>query len=50
MHIKLPILNSIERILICDIVHKKEAHRSSIISRRDGPVSFLAGGILENMS
>ncbi len=36
---------TIERPLIRDVVHKKDAHRAAVVGGCDGAESFLAGRI-----
>lgn len=43
----IPVLHCIERVFTGDIIHEDEAHSSSVVGCRDGPVSFLSSCILE---
>ena len=39
----LPILNSLKRLLVCNVIHQNKSHRSAIVCSCYCPVSFLAG-------
>lgn len=41
-----PVLNSIEGVLVGDIIHEDEAHGSPVIRRGDRPVALLTSSIL----
>jgi len=41
----LPILNGIERLFVCYIVHENEAHSAPIISRCDCAVALLTSRV-----
>ena len=45
-----PVLDAIERLLICDVVHQDEAHGAAVVGRRDGPIPLLARRILEKVT
>lgn len=42
----IPILDSIERLLIGDVIHQNEAHGPTVIGCGDGPVSLLPSCVL----
>jgi hypothetical protein len=36
-----------EGLLVCDVIHKDEAHGSAVVSSGDGPVPLLSRRVLE---
>ena len=42
----IPILDSIEGLLIGDVIHQNEAHGPTVIGRGDGPVPLLPSCVL----
>ena len=42
----IPVLDSIERFLIGDVIHQNEAHGSAVIGCGDGPVPLLPSCVL----
>ena len=46
----LPVLNSIETLLVRDVIHQYETHGASIVGCSDGTVTFLTGCVLEMIS
>ena len=42
-----PVLYGVEGLLVGDVIHKDEAHGSSVVSCGDGAVTLLARRVLE---
>ena len=42
-----PVLHRVEGLLVSYVVHKDEAHRSSVVGRCDCPVSLLTRRVLQ---
>jgi len=42
-----PVLDSIKRLLVCDVIHEDEAHGPSVVSCSDGTITFLTRRILK---
>ena len=40
-----PLLDVVERDLVCDVVHDDDAVRAAVVARRNGTEALLAGGI-----
>ena len=41
-----PIMDTAERLLVCDIVHEDETHGSAVVRRRYRSISLLARRVL----
>ena len=44
--VNVPVLNSVERLLVGDVVHEKETHGAAVVGSGDGPISLLTGRVL----
>lgn len=42
-----PVLNGIERVLVGNVIHKQEAHCSSVVGCGNGAVSLLSRCVLQ---
>lgn len=42
-----PVLNCIEGVLVSDVIHKQEAHGSSVVGCGNGAISLLSCCVLE---
>ena len=43
----IPVLDSVERLLVGDVIHEDEAHCATVVGRGDGAVTFLPCCVLE---
>lgn len=44
-----PVLNRIERVLVGNVIHKQEAHCSSVVGCGNGAVSLLSCCVLQKI-
>lgn len=42
-----PVLYSVERFLVGDVIHEQEAHGSSVVGSGDGAISLLTCSVLQ---
>lgn len=42
-----PVLHSVERLLVGDVIHEQEAHGSSVVGRGNGAISLLTCSVLQ---
>ena len=46
----LPILDCLERLFICNVIHENKTHRTTVICSSYGPISLLPGCKIKSIS